>query len=159
MEIQRDPETCMKWCVSYEEYPGEYFPPYYKGLALAISGELIPEMYNASHYTKFLWVDDVFLTGLLTKDIQNITNIDINDGWDPERNFTSTRTLMVHPSNPYRLWNRLLKSLPVEQIVRTGEMRYGQLLEQSEVMRNKEDIRVRDWFKKMMNNVSVSPLW
>ena len=97
---------------------GDYFPPYFSGLALAISGSLIPEMYAASQssLTHFLWVDDVFLTGILTQRIQNITKINIRNTWHAEKDFKPDATIMVHPSNAYRLWNRLLVNLLPSQV-------------------------------------------
>ncbi len=42
-----------------------HYPVYYSGMFVVIDAHLIPEMYNASKYTPFFWVDDVYLTGTL----------------------------------------------------------------------------------------------
>ena len=56
-----------KWQVTKEEYPEEEFPPYCPGLGLTITGDVIPKLYNQSLYEPFFWVDDIYLTGLLTR--------------------------------------------------------------------------------------------
>jgi hypothetical protein len=80
MPILRDRKTCMKWCVQSDEFKGrDFYPSYCAGIGYVVSRPLVPLLYNASKYTPFFWVDDVYVTGMLTKNIPvNITYVDVS---------------------------------------------------------------------------------
>ena len=59
-----------KWSVTEEEYSRDVYPPFCPGLAFLLSPDLIPAMWELSLRTKFFWVDDIFLTGLLIEQMQ-----------------------------------------------------------------------------------------
>ena len=68
MPILRDVGKCMKWCVKRTELRGRTgFPQYCSGLSYALSTPLLAQLYNASKSTPFFWIDDVYVTGLLTR--------------------------------------------------------------------------------------------
>ncbi|CAG9841011.1 unnamed protein product [Diabrotica balteata] len=57
-----------KWVVSFNEYPEEVYPPYCLGYILIYTPEVVVALYNeAQQSNSFLWVDDVFVTGILFK--------------------------------------------------------------------------------------------
>lgn len=58
-----------KWYVTQDEYPGEMYPPYCEGFAYIMAPVLAPQLFNASHTTKYYWIDDVYVTGLLMEKI------------------------------------------------------------------------------------------
>lgn len=60
---RRDKED--KWYVSYDEFSRDLYPPYCEGFAYIMSTDLVPKLYNESLYTKYYWIDDVYVTGLL----------------------------------------------------------------------------------------------
>ncbi|KAI0215132.1 Beta-1,3-galactosyltransferase 1, partial [Lamellibrachia satsuma] len=67
MPILRDPAKCMKWCVKFTEFPGrQYFPQYCAGLAVLMTREIVAELYRTAVKTPFFWIDDVFLTGIVS---------------------------------------------------------------------------------------------
>lgn len=80
MPILRDRKTCMKWCVKRSELPGlSFFPQYCAGIAYVISRQLVKQLYEASKSTPFFWIDDVYVTGLLTKKVPDrIDYVDLN---------------------------------------------------------------------------------
>lgn len=80
MPILRDRKTCMKWCVKRNELPGmSFFPQYCAGIAYVISRQLVKQLYEASRSTPFFWIDDVYVTGLLTKKVPDrIDYVDLN---------------------------------------------------------------------------------
>lgn len=78
MPILRDPRTCMKWCVKRSELRGRTrFPQYCAGIGYIVSSPLLALLYNASLSTPFFWIDDVYVTGLLTKKLPaGVTYVD-----------------------------------------------------------------------------------
>ncbi|XP_042222947.1 beta-1,3-galactosyltransferase 5-like [Homarus americanus] len=54
-----------KWAVSKEEFPPSRFPPFMLGPAYIIGRNSIDRLLVYSSYVPFLWLEDVFLTGLV----------------------------------------------------------------------------------------------
>ena len=54
--------------VSWQEYPfsGEY-PPFCQGLAYFMSMDAVTRTYHASKSAHHIWLDDVYITGLLAQ--------------------------------------------------------------------------------------------
>ncbi len=61
--VQRDD----KWREITANFPFVYYPPYVSGASYVISGDLVPELYDASKYVPYLGVEDVYTTGILAK--------------------------------------------------------------------------------------------
>ncbi|CAD5118366.1 unnamed protein product [Dimorphilus gyrociliatus] len=79
MPILRNPKTCMKWCVEDYEFPGEVtFPPYCAGLGFLLKTSAVPFLLDNVAKTPFFWIDDVYTTGLLVKNIPNLNIIDMS---------------------------------------------------------------------------------
>lgn len=51
--------------LSESEYSRSWFPPFCPGVALFIPGSLIPRLLYATKFVQYLWLDDVYLSGLL----------------------------------------------------------------------------------------------
>lgn len=66
-----------KWRVSYREYPDSYYPPYCAGWALLYSPDVVFALYQDAQRTKYFWIDDVLITGVLAKK-NNIEHTDLN---------------------------------------------------------------------------------
>ncbi len=56
-----------KWKADVAGYPFLFFPPYVSGGCYVISGDLVPELYEASKYVRYLNLEDVYITGILVK--------------------------------------------------------------------------------------------
>ncbi len=56
-----------KWQADVAGYPFPFFPPYVAGACYVISGDLVPELYEASKYVRYLNLEDVYITGILAK--------------------------------------------------------------------------------------------
>ena len=54
-----------KWKVSEADFKDKYYPTYCSGSAFTMSTDVAVRMFNVSLYTKFFWVDDFYITGLL----------------------------------------------------------------------------------------------
>ncbi|ELT90318.1 hypothetical protein CAPTEDRAFT_101296, partial [Capitella teleta] len=50
-----------KWAISKEVFPGDRYPRYCSGLGYVFSIDVVPQLYNASFYEKFFWVEDVYI--------------------------------------------------------------------------------------------------
>ena len=61
-----------KWYVTNEEYQENLYPDYCGGFFFLMTNDIIGPLYNEMFYTRFFWVDDVWLTGLAIKEI-NVT--------------------------------------------------------------------------------------
>lgn len=59
-----------KWRVNFEEYPDKYYPPYCPGWALLYSPDVLFALYNKVQQSKYFWIDDVLITGMLLKELQ-----------------------------------------------------------------------------------------
>lgn len=58
-----------KWRISYQEYPEKYYPRYCAGWALLYSPDLVYGLYEKAQKHKYLWIDDVLITGILMKEL------------------------------------------------------------------------------------------
>lgn len=56
-----------KWSITLDEYPLDYFPPYEPGSAYIMTTDLALPMFNLSHYVPYIFIDDVYVTGILGK--------------------------------------------------------------------------------------------
>lgn len=54
-----------KWALGRTEYPFHYFPPYESGSGYLISADLLEPLRNASDFVPYIFVDDVYVTGIL----------------------------------------------------------------------------------------------
>ena len=56
-----------KWSLTKSEFPFFYFPPYESGSAYIISMDLVRPLLECSDYVPYIFVDDVYITGILGK--------------------------------------------------------------------------------------------
>ena len=63
-----------KWKVFKKEYSKKMYPPYCLGPFWLVPTRILPNLLHAALNSKFLWVDDVYLTGILAKSA-NISHI------------------------------------------------------------------------------------
>ena len=66
-----------KWAVSREAYPSKTYPPFCSGLAYVMRPQLASKLYRASSRVPALWVDDVYVTGLLAASV-NVRHFYLN---------------------------------------------------------------------------------
>lgn len=64
-----------KWRVSFREYSDRYYPPFCPGFAVVYSSDVVRRLYWAAQRSNFFRLDDVLVTGLLSKR----SNISITD--------------------------------------------------------------------------------
>ena len=117
---------CGKWCVDDAYFPGETtYPTYCNGLAYTMTLDIIREMYLSSYETPYFWVDDVYTTGMLTRNITKLNFIHIPNTF----NFTEAKISLSHPPSPvltvhnsdnhhqvYSLWNVSLRHLQKDAV-------------------------------------------
>ncbi|KAK3884406.1 hypothetical protein Pcinc_011310 [Petrolisthes cinctipes] len=56
-----------KWCVEKYEFPGKKYPPYCAGGAWVVANKGVPRLLKAATHAPPLWVDDVYVTGILAR--------------------------------------------------------------------------------------------
>lgn len=68
---QRNPKNT--WYVSEDLYPREEYPVFCSGGAYVMKADDATKIYSVCNKTNFLWIDDVFVTGIL-RDMYNSQN-------------------------------------------------------------------------------------
>ena len=94
-----------KWKVDKNEFRNLTFWPvtFCRGFFVIISGDLMPDLYRAAKTTPFLWIDDVYVYGLLADRAGNVSHFDLKH----LRRYVS----FVRSSNHmYALWNNTTSS-------------------------------------------------
>ena len=75
--------------VRWDEYAADYYPPFCSGSAHIMTTDVAAALYNASYYVPYFWCDDVYMTGLLSFRLNNITFVQLTRryevfDWDEE---------------------------------------------------------------------------
>lgn len=105
-----------KWYVSREEYANDTYPTYCSGSAYIITQDLIYSMYQKSYTTKFVWVDDAYITGILPLGL-DFTHVDLSSLYvlryeDIEEKLAAGYALFGHMPTSIsfrsRLWKKVL---------------------------------------------------
>ncbi|XP_064099148.1 beta-1,3-galactosyltransferase 1-like [Macrobrachium nipponense] len=67
-----EPQREGKWAVSTRDYPWDEYPRYCAGLAYVATPDTVQQLYRAAHsdVSPRIWVDDVWVTGLLAESLQ-----------------------------------------------------------------------------------------
>ncbi|KAK7068501.1 hypothetical protein SK128_009088 [Halocaridina rubra] len=73
-----------KWAVDPRDYSSEKYPAFCSGLMWFIPTRLIPRLLYASQEAPFLWIDDVYVTGILAEKA-NISLVDDPDGFGSQK--------------------------------------------------------------------------
>ncbi|KAF5285514.1 hypothetical protein FQR65_LT13211 [Abscondita terminalis] len=68
------PRSNSKWETSFEEYNGTHFPLYCLGFSTIYSPDVVNELYRVVQKTKYFWIEDVFVTGI----VRSKTDINIS---------------------------------------------------------------------------------
>ena len=65
----------MQWAVDDRQFHGmDTFPyDYCSGMAVILSGDLVPALYRAAFFSPVFWIDDVYLFGILPYVAGNVT--------------------------------------------------------------------------------------
>ncbi|KAF6773740.1 hypothetical protein AHF37_06891 [Paragonimus kellicotti] len=58
-----------KWTITAKEFPKNLFPTYCEGFGYIIEAELAPYLYLCSLFTRPIWIDDVYVTGMLADNL------------------------------------------------------------------------------------------
>ena len=137
-------DSCLKWCIDDHMFHGStYYPRYCSGAAYFFSGDVISDMYTASLTTPFFWVDDVYITGLLTKKIPGINWIKedrryryrLNEFHENYQNTSYSAYMMVtlvqNRAQMKTTWNLALEKLTEGQRKLVTNEKYEKLLKES----------------------------
>ena len=110
-------DNTSQWYVSEAEYLPDLYPNYCSGMAFIMDAEVPPLLLEASLESRFLWVDDVFLTGVL-RDKCAIPIVSINSMYEQDmelfhQSVLSGETMFMHtPVDDIKffsfIWNALL---------------------------------------------------
>lgn len=63
-------DNTSKWFVTQEEYSASYYPKFCSGSGYVLSRDLIDDLYRATLYTRMVFLEDVFVTGICARRIR-----------------------------------------------------------------------------------------
>ncbi|GAU89109.1 hypothetical protein RvY_01700 [Ramazzottius varieornatus] len=66
-----------KWYIKPEEYAGQKYPTFCIGNAYLLTSQLPTLLYDMSFYTKPLWVDDAYFSGLVAYNVGNVSYVQL----------------------------------------------------------------------------------
>ncbi|CAL1536423.1 unnamed protein product [Lymnaea stagnalis] len=72
-------ERVGKWGISTREYPHEFYPPYCSGFFVVIMPAIVEDIYEAAKATPFLWLDDVYIYGVVREDMHDVQIINLDE--------------------------------------------------------------------------------
>ena len=110
-----------RWAVAENDHPDiKTYPKFLNGYFYIMTMDLLSEVYRTALSIVYLWIEDVFLTGFVTKAIRNITWMDLkNHIEENEAKFIDNHKRSVHNShfvtftdNFYSSWTTILMTLP-----------------------------------------------
>uniref|UniRef100_A0A2R5LNB2 Hexosyltransferase n=2 Tax=Ornithodoros turicata TaxID=34597 RepID=A0A2R5LNB2_9ACAR len=107
-----------KWFVTRREYPSTFYPTYCGGVGYILPSKILPRLLSASHQAPFLWIDDIYSTGILAR-VAKIGHVKIDTLYELFPNetgggvrsdvaFTHLRTPQLVQER-YKLWDELLR--------------------------------------------------
>ncbi|THD19627.1 Hexosyltransferase [Fasciola hepatica] len=67
--IRPSKKTPSKWVITTTEFEKSVFPTYCEGLGYIIEAHLAPYLYWCSLFTPPIWIDDVYVTGILAENL------------------------------------------------------------------------------------------
>ena len=71
----RNPHS--QYYTTRKEYPGRIYPDFCKGFAYLVSTQWVPKLYQATETERFLWLDDLYVTGILAQKV-SLPRYDMN---------------------------------------------------------------------------------
>lgn len=63
-------EPANKWYVTSKEYHFSKYPPFVSGWFYVTTPKIASKLFLLSHYFKYFWIDDVYVTGVLAKSLK-----------------------------------------------------------------------------------------
>ena len=87
--IERDPRKCRnsEFCSKYTSFPGmTHFPRHCDSIGYVLSRRMVVEMYKAVNKTRGFWLEEIYMTAMLTAKINNIQYIDLYDKYTTNPN-------------------------------------------------------------------------
>lgn len=115
-EVPRDG----KWGLERSVFRFDYYPSFCRGLAFVMSRDLIGPLLNATFYTPFLRMDDVYLTGFAIMRVEGATKVEMNSYYVryPElkkmiRRDNCTEFIFSHVKDPKeipKLWTSVMQA-------------------------------------------------
>ena len=83
-----------------QEYAGEHYPDFCTGAAYVMTTDVVVELYCLTFVVPFLWLDDVYITGLLVAKSGNIKHTQFAScyivyNWEPKKTFKDARSTYV----------------------------------------------------------------
>ncbi|XP_039268058.2 beta-1,3-galactosyltransferase 5-like [Styela clava] len=123
-EPDRQPES--PWFVSLEQYPAKYWPPYCRGGWYTMPIATTSKLYEVSRTTPFLYLDDVWVTGIMRVMVNNQEGKSI-----PPGSLLSEEGITYAPlanrTNHELYWNKFEDDLNKVIVTHTWSGNYGWL--------------------------------
>lgn len=72
-------ERTGKWGISLQDYRGDYYPPYCSGFIVVVMPAIVEDLYETARDTPFLWLDDVFIYGVVRQEMKDVQLINLDE--------------------------------------------------------------------------------
>ncbi|CAG5130546.1 unnamed protein product [Candidula unifasciata] len=72
-------ERTGKWGISLQDYRGEYYPPYCSGFIVVVMPAIVEDLYETARDTPFLWLDDVFIYGVVRQEMRDVQLVNLDE--------------------------------------------------------------------------------
>ncbi|XP_026760539.2 beta-1,3-galactosyltransferase 2-like isoform X2 [Galleria mellonella] len=119
-----------KWYVTWEEYPRNEYPPYLSGWYYIITSKVATSLCEEAMYHPYFWIDDIFVTGILTESLNIKLKQLPEDYW-----------LEYYELLECCLTDMIIRSIRCNYVVGPNGGRNNLMLEFTEAIRNCDDWR------------------
>ncbi|KAL4232126.1 Beta-1 [Mactra antiquata] len=104
-----------KWAMNFTEFPFKYYPKYASGQTYVLSGNILEKLCNVGEHMPYIFIEDVFVTGILRTVIntQLVASIGYPHVFMPQvepctfQNNVRVAATNVETSHMYKIWNSL----------------------------------------------------
>ena len=116
--VYKEGKNChAKQCITEEEWPGDFFPPYCSGSTFLFPVRTSRFLLNAYTKVPFFWIDDIYITGILSL-VKNIQHYGLDKHYNLYSHLTGytykKNDIFVHyPKSVEKMtivWNTILKN-------------------------------------------------
>lgn len=122
LTVHRGKES--RWHLSKEDYENDVYPDYCSGSGYILTPDLIEPMYEQSFKTKFFWIDDIYITGILAKKLKNVRHHDLSGRYLLSKKYLTDRFMQSYAmfahlpgqtSLRHWFWEEMKKAKPYYQ--------------------------------------------
>ena len=100
-----------KWKIPFKKFRNKFYPDYCLGPFWLMQTQYIPRLLNSVNTTRFIWIDDVYITGLLAKNagIDRVNMHDLAIDYSFKKDKYNKISWLSTNENRFSWWNNITK--------------------------------------------------